>query len=197
MTIPTFPSLPGLAWPVTRIGPIFDTIVQDAFSGQQTAYAKRVTPKWSWELPFEMLRSGAAYGEFQTLVGFHAAVRGRARVFQYRDAVDHTASGAQFGLGDGVETVFQLTRMMGGFVEPVFAPVGTLAIDVGGTPTTAFTLGAFGMITFTSAPPAAAPVSWSGDFNWLCRFDDDKIEFSNFMDGFWSAGRVAFTSVIP
>lgn len=197
MTIPTFPTFLGLTWPVKRTGPIFDTVIQDSYSGKQTAYSKRVTPKWMWELPFEFLYSSATKLEMQTLAGFYASVRGRARVFQYRDVFDNIAAGESFGVGDGLSRTYQLTRAMGGFVEPVFAPDGPLTINVSGSPTVAYVLDPYGMINFDSAPAAGAPLSWSGSYNWLCRFEEDKIEFSNFMKDLWSADKVSFTSVIP
>ncbi len=121
--IPTFPSLPGLSWPVKRTGPQFDTVLHDAVSGKQNAYSKRVIPKWSWELTLEFLRDSTALPEVQTLMGFHATCRGRARLFQFRDPIDNAATDEVLGTGNGTTTSFQLIRELGGFIEPVQAPV--------------------------------------------------------------------------
>jgi len=58
-----------------------------------------------------------------------------------------------------------------------------------------WTLGAGGIVTITPAPPAGAALVWNGRYTWLCRFDDDTLEFSNFMYLFWELKKCSFTTI--
>lgn len=194
MTLPTFPVLPGIAYPVTRTA-LWSTLKQPASSGRETRIGLWSYPRWRYELTFEFLRADSAHLEWQALLGFYNSIGGGAGTFQFNDPADGTASGQVFGTGDGTTTTFQLARTLGSYTEPVFAPVGTPTITVAATVTTAFTVGPTGTITFTSPPAAGASLVWSGAYNWLCRFDDDTLESQQFMNTFWSAQKVVFTTV--
>jgi hypothetical protein len=58
-----------------------------------------------------------------------------------------------------------------------------------------WTLGEGGAVTIATAPAADAPISWTGSYTWLCRFDDDTLEFSNFMYLFWELKKCSFTTI--
>ena len=198
MTAPTFPVL-KLAWPVVRT-PQWDTDVQVSIAGKRTAYARRAFPIYVYELKFNVLRADANL-EWQTLFAFYNSVLGRANLFIYNDPADGTASATSFGTGDGATTAFQLTRPIVGtgvsWVDPVFCPTGTPQIFIAGvlqsTPTN-YSISATGLVTFTSAPAAAAALTWTGTYGWFCRFDEDSEPFENFMYQFWRLGKVKFST---
>jgi hypothetical protein len=54
-----------------------------------------------------------------------------------------------------------------------------------------------GVVTIEPAPAPGAALTWTGRYAWLCRFDDDSLEFSNFMYLFWEAKTCSFTTVRP
>lgn len=60
-----------------------------------------------------------------------------------------------------------------------------------------YTLGAGGMVTIAPAPASGAALAWSGPYAWLCRFDEDSVEFSNFMYLFWELKKCSFTTIRP
>jgi uncharacterized protein (TIGR02217 family) len=186
MALPVFPTLPGLMFPMKRKS-VWSTVKQDALSGKRTRYPLWTYPLYQWEISFDFLRTAAAFLEWQTLEGFIKSVQGAAQLFAYLDPNDSVATAQGFGAGDGVTTSFQLVRALGGFAEPVFLPVlsGGLVtqITVAGTPTTAYTVSPYGVVTFTSAPANGAALAWTGTFYFGCRFDDDATDFSNFMSG--------------
>jgi hypothetical protein len=122
-----FPTLPGLAFNIAR-SPVWSTQVADSASGRQYTLSKRLYPLWHFKLPFEVLRAAGGWAEWQTLVGFINARRGRFDDFLYRDPRDYQVTAQQFGTGDGTTKDFQLTRSLGGFVEPVYDLNGTPAI---------------------------------------------------------------------
>lgn len=198
MTIPVFPTLHYLM-PVKRT-PIWSTLKQKSISGQETRLGLWSYPQWRYELQYETLRSSAAYNEFQSLVGLYNQVGGSASVFSYTDPYDNSATAQQIGVGDGTTTRFQLVRTLGGFVESVFAPTSVaISETISGTTTviasTAYTVGTTGAVTFAAAPAAGAVIDWTGTFAWLCRFDDDTLDFQQDYASFWSAKSVKFSTV--
>ena len=56
-------------------------------------------------------------------------------------------------------------------------------------------LGATGIVTCATAPVAGAVLAWTGTFNWLCRFDDDSLDFQQFGTGLWSMDSLKFSTV--
>jgi uncharacterized protein (TIGR02217 family) len=196
MALNVFPQLPGLAWPVSRTV-AFKNARMGAVSGARTAYAMQIVPRWTWKIDFEFLRSQAAYQEMQTLAAFFSLCLGGAYTFSYQDAQDNSVTNQQFSVGDGTTVAFQLVRSLNGSSEPVYLPTGTPEIFVNGTlQASGYTIGATGIVTFAAAPAANSLLTWTGSFNWLCRFDADDQEFSNFMDNLWEAKGLQFSNEI-
>jgi len=121
MSTAILPSLIGLGFDVVRT-PVWDTTVQQAISGKETRIARQTYPRWQWELTYNVLRSGAAYGELQQLAGFFNLRQGMFDTFLYADADDNAVTVQAIGTGDGSTKTFQLIRTFGGFIEPVLAP---------------------------------------------------------------------------
>lgn len=182
MTTPSFPSLPGLGYPVKR-GIKWELTKQDALSGKRIRLSYFTYPIYEYEVVLNFLRSDSNTLEWQTFVGFVNSLAGGTGLFLYDDPNDNTATAQTFGTGDGVTTTFQLVRSLGSFVEPVFFPTlsGGLVTQVtdNGSPTTAYTVSATGQIIFNSAPAAGHVLAWTGMFSWGCRFDDDVFGLMN------------------
>jgi|SRR5882672_2329765 len=205
MTVPTFPPLIGATYPVVKT-PTWKTLHQEATSGQDNPIPLWSFPRWRISLPYEALNSSSAALqslaalEMQGLAVLFNLVRGAALVFQFADPDDGAVTDQLFGLGDGATTAFPLVRTMTGFggvtfSEPVFAPVAIASVKVAGTPTVLYTLGTQGLVTFNSPPAAAAALTWTGTFNWLCRFDDDAVDFEKFVNLIWQAKAIKFTTI--
>jgi hypothetical protein len=85
-----------------------------------------------------------------------------------------------------VTTQFQIMRTIsgGGFswADPIFAPTITNIFD-NGTPVGggSYTINGTGLVTFTVAPTTGHALTWTGTYNWLCRFDEDTASFERFM----------------
>ncbi len=200
MAILVFPALVGLAWPAKR-WPYWKTIPQESLSGRETRIGLYSFPRWKYELKYNVLRSdkapsGQAFNDWQTLAGFFNSVVADRDLWQFADNVDNAATAQSFGTGDGATKAFQLVRSFGGFIEPVYQPTGTPAIFDNGTPVAGgnYTI-ASGIITFTTAPASGHALTWTGSFNWLCRFDHGQAEFEQFLSNFWSLGKINFTTV--
>ena len=72
----------------------------------------------------------------------------------------------------------------------ILPPVGSPAVRT----VTDYGLYSNGIIVMASAPASGASIQWTGTYNWLCRFDDDSVDFQAFGDGFWSLGSLTFTT---
>lgn len=197
MAIPVFPVLRGLTKPIGR-KTVWSTSMESSFSGEDARFPNWTYPKYAFTLKFDFLRADAAETDWQALSGFYNQVFGPANLFQYLFSEDGGPSSGvtdqPFGIGDGTTRTFQLVRTMGGFTEPVFLPTSP-TIKINGVTTAAYTIDAYGRVTFTVAPGAAAALTWTGTWNWYCRFDADEQDFNNFAFKYWDCQQVNFTTV--
>lgn len=191
MTLPVFPSLVGLAWPV-KWQPKWNYNKQDALSGARTRTSFMTYPIYDAEVTFNVLRF--TQNEWQQLQGFVNAANGGVGLWLYTNPDDSTAMNQQFGEGDGTSTSFQLVRSLGSFIEPVFFPNVISSVTVNGSPTSAYTVTATGQVVFDTAPVSGALLAWTGTFWWGCRFDDDTFGFENFLQYLWRNKSMKFST---
>jgi hypothetical protein len=50
-------------------------------------------------------------------------------------------------------------------------------------------------VAFATAPAPGAVLAWSGFFSFLCRFDDDAVDFEQFMSNLWKVESLKFKSL--
>jgi hypothetical protein len=206
MSTAVFPTLRGLALPVQK-SPIYSTVIKTSVSGREIRRANYSTPIWNISLSFEFLRDTFLIPELKTLMGFFMARRGSFDNFLFSDPDDNRVINELIGTGDGVTRSFQLTRTYGGITEPVCnvsnaslvvahmewsaygdAPMWTgdgLMMWSTAIETSAYTVSATGLLTFTTAPAAGLPIYWSGSYYYRCRFVADQADFSKFMHQLW------------
>lgn len=191
--------LPGMQLDAT-VSPRFSTQIQSSVSGRETRAAFMVYPLWDITLQYEFLRANSAYPELDTLAGFYLQMRGAWDNFLIQIPEDNAVVDMSFGAGNGLQTVFQITRTRGaggfGFVEPVQNINALTNIKVGGvtkTNGTDFTVGSTGLVTFLTAPASAAALTWSGSYYYRCRFVDDHCDFKQFMQDLWNLGSIKLT----
>ena len=197
MTVPVLPSLAGMTIPGNHRKNRWSTIKHDALSGKKTRYPLWTYPLWTYDIPLNFLRSDAVNAELQSLAGFVNSVLGPASLWAFNDTVtpDNAVTAQAFGTGDGVTTgPFQLVRTFGGFTEPVFLLNGTPSIYVAGVLTAPASISAYGAVTFTSAPAAAAALTWTGNFYWPCRFDNDELDYEQMFQLIWTTKTLSFTT---
>jgi uncharacterized protein (TIGR02217 family) len=172
-----FPTLPGLAWSVTKT-PTFQTRIQRAASGRELRALDYPYPLWQFALVYDFLRDNpaAGYDELRTLVGFFMLCQGAFGTFLFQDPSDYQVTGQQIGIGDASETAFQLQRAMGsglpggGFFEPIVAPnvVGAIYLDgIRQDPATYNVDPSTGLVTFNTAPVGGQVVT--ADFSYYFR----------------------------
>jgi len=193
-----FPFLPGQGF-LSSKSPMWSTAIATATSGRERSRQNWSYPKWLFKLKYEVLRDNVAAPELARLFGFFNSHAGRAIQFSYFDPDDNLATNCPFGVGDGASKTFQLIRQGGvgamTFLEPVRSVLGTPKVSVGATDTTAFTLGPRGAITFTAAPASGQVLTWSGQFMFLVRFNQDQLDPEQLMAKLWALSGLELISV--
>jgi uncharacterized protein (TIGR02217 family) len=176
------------------VAPEFSTSIAVTASGHE-----RRNALWSdARLHFDVGPGIRSESELSALIAFFRARRGPARGFRITDPFDNSSNGMTgtptmldqlIGIGDGVKTDFQLTKSYGG-AEPQVRPITrphpqTLLVSVGGTASTAWTLGDKGLLRFVAAPPPGAEVRAGFHFDVPVRFAEDRLDVSavNFAAG--------------
>lgn len=191
-----FPTLPGIAWDITK-APEFYTITKTSPTGLDVSAVLSAYPRWHFSLVYEYLRDdGTTAGELQQLVGFFLQRYGNVDDFLYLDPTDNAVANQVIAIGDGATKQFQLCRNFGGFVEPIYGVVeGTPTISVNGVPAANLSINSKALVTFDAAPDVNAVISWSGKFYYRVKFNDPMTEFNNFLYKLWEAKKIEFTSV--
>jgi hypothetical protein len=115
-------------------------------------------------------------------------------LWAYNDVNDNSVTNQGFGIGDGVSSAFQLVRSLGGFTEPIFLVNGNPTITVGNAPANPASISAYGVVSFSSPPPAGAPLQWTGNFFFPCRFEDDVASFEQMMSLIWEVKALKFST---
>lgn len=207
--LPVFPRLPGVQFPVVKRAS-WDTIRLESVSGVRVAFPNRNVPRWTWELSMEFLRAqdppwtypnGAEFqSELVQLQQLFSTVQGSAYPFAYEDPTDGVAANQPIGTGNGSTSSFQLLRGIGsGLLEPVLVPTN-VAVYVAGAKLSSnqVQVGNYGVVTLSVPPPAGAAITWTGNYQWLVRFDEDVQEYANLMEYLWECHKITFSSeIIP
>lgn len=164
-------------------GPEFKTTIVAMTNGRERRNADWDQPRHRFTLPFQNI-APRAYAQIKQM---HMVCRGALNAFLYRDPLDNVAVDQLFAVGDGVETVFQLSTLSVvdgvSYLRNVYAldTNADVAISINGSVAdpSAYTLDRDrGKVAFASAPANGAILRWSGDFVVWVRFANDWLPFS-------------------
>jgi uncharacterized protein (TIGR02217 family) len=115
--------------------------------------------------------------------GFHTSVRGALYTWLLKDWGDYSRTSESLGIGDGVETDYQLVSNEGPdnpYVRTIqYTKSGTLNVyvnDVLQTITTDYSVSATGLITFVVAPASSLAVTADYEFYVPVSFDQDSCQ---------------------
>jgi len=198
MALDLFPTVIGQGF-IAEKSPIWQTQIMEATSGRERRRKIWSYPRWRFKLSYDVLRDVSGARDLTDILTFFNAHAGRYSEWGFLDPTDNAVTSQYFGTGNGVLTAFQLLRTASGggatFTEPVRGVYGTPTIYVNGTPTAAYTIDNNGVLTFTTAPAAAAVLTWTGQFLFHCRFDQDDISPSQMMAQLWSLSGLTFMTV--
>ncbi len=197
MSLPILPYLPGFSWPAKRT-PAFNNQVTTALTGRRSATRSQLAPRWNYEIAVQFLRSDQGRTEFTDLLNVYLQCNGSYGTFLFSDPDDNSVTDQQIGVGDGLTTQFFLVRALAGFEERIAALNGPVTIKVNGVTYAAsnYSIDPLGVVTFTAPPPPGMPVTWTGAFRWICRFDDDQLDLARVMVNFWEVTKLRFSTEV-
>jgi len=173
-------------------GPMFMTDVVSTVSGHEQRNSK-----WSQSRAKYNAASGIkTETQWQALIAFFRARRGKAVGFRFKDWSDYKAENVQIGVGDDSTTEFQLikiyasgsvavsrdiTKPVDGTVDIyVYAVLQSSGVSVNTTT---------GIVTFDTAPEGGEVITADFEFDVPVRFDTDELGLSmdSFDAGSWSS----------
>jgi hypothetical protein len=202
-TPPSFPSLPGVGFPV-RKKRVFSTEVAKHVSGRQVRKANYAYPLYQFELVVEGLDQNSVWAalsnaSYQALMGLYLQVQGQFGTFLYTDPDDYSVTAQSEGTGDGSTTSFTLYRTFGGFVDPVGWVTSLENVYLNGVlqSSSTYSLTEPNTLVFDTAPGAGVAITVDMQFAFNCRFLADDQEFEEFMSGLYSVSSLKFESVKP
>ena len=165
-------------------GPAFKTWVYEGHSGKEQRNIGWATSKARYDVSHAIKNKS----DMDTLRSWFYAMNGRAFGFRFKDWGDYELVDEQIGVGDGVTTVFPITKTYtigaNSYVRRIFKPIAPgLVVKVNGvtkTLTTDYTLDATtGKITFTSPVTSSLAVTVTCEFDVPVRFDTDQFNASH------------------
>lgn len=134
--------------------------------------------------------------DLDQLLAFFEARRGQLHAFRWKDWTDYKSCGLageispfdqRIGMGDGVQTQFQLTKRYASgqefYLRPIRKPVkNTVYVALGGDPKlegSEFTVDTdTGIVTFLIPPDIGAEIYAGFEFDVPARFDSDALQTS-------------------
>lgn len=198
MTVPSFIETPRFPDDIaygSGGGPEFRTHVFEGHSGVEQRNAAWTVARARYDVGYG-IRDTASMAIVRA---FFYNCHGKASGFRFKDWADYTMTAEQIGVGDAVETVFQITKTYstGGetYVRTITKPIddATFTVFVNAveqTEITHYTVDyTTGIITFVTAPPNTETVTVTCEFDVPVRFDTDFLDAKH--DGFetenWSS----------
>lgn len=137
--------------------------------------------------------------ELSELIKFFHTARGRAHSFRYKNWLDYKSCDSEdeytpfdqiFGVGDGVNKVFQLKKTYNLFgisdllnTKTIYKPVPNTVVvsknySILNYNTDYVVNYTDGTVDFLVAPELGTIVRWGGEFDLPCRFDIDELQVS-------------------
>ncbi len=167
---------PGYGWDG---GPTFSTSIEVLQNGDEDRNADWAEARHAYGAPFLNITKEA----YRSLKTMFFATRGMLHAFRLVDELDHEAVDEIFGIGDGVEAIFQLRKISlvdgAEYSRNVYALPVAPVITVNGVPTVDFEVNLrTGQVMFDTPPAPTAVLRWTGNFDVWVRFATDSLRFS-------------------
>jgi uncharacterized protein (TIGR02217 family) len=200
MTNLIYPTFQGWSYKKEKTA-IWKTNIYEATSGKEVRIQKWSYPRYKITLNYNFMTDNNINsitldkGDVEKLQGFFNSVGGNCDDFLFYDDVENYCNNNIFGTGDGSTKIFQLYRTLPNWVEPVKGIVEKPKIYINGTQTNAFTWDNDGKITFTAAPAAGAILTWTGNYYFRVRFENEELEVSRTYDGLWEGIEINLITV--
>jgi uncharacterized protein (TIGR02217 family) len=179
-------------------GPVYSTDVVQTAGGHE----QRNT-NWSESLAVYNVSHGVkSKTQLDTLIEFFRARQGKSRGFRFKDYTDFDVTGQAIGIGDNIDTTFQLIKS---YTSGAVSYSRTITKPVSGTvkiyfdtveQTTGWTVDTTtGIVTFTIAPTSGVSITTDFEFDVPVRFDADQLQATMDDYGVYSWNRINLVEV--
>lgn len=217
-TIPVFPTLPPLEYPVYKI-PEFRTDVMIGITGREVQVAREVYPRFVFNLSFgnhswlrdqtqntSIYQPLSGFTELEQISGLFLQCLGSYGNFYYEDPDDNSRLAVPCGTTDGTTTTFQLYYSWGSgpFTPPLTFPVsGVKTLDAVYLDGTAQSSANYSLdstntkVVFNTAPTTGQALTVDLHFYFRCRFFNDVEEYDQWAKNMWQNKEVKFITVKP
>lgn len=178
-------------------GATFSTDVITVFSGREQRAINWSEARGRWNVAHGV----KTRAQFDALIAFFRARKGRAVGFRFKDWSDFTVTGGVIGTGDGSTTQFQLIKqyVSGGVTVPrdITKPVdGTITIYEDATPSLSVAIDTTtGIVTFNTAPANGVAITADFEFDVPVRFDTDQLDITMDTDQLASWNSIPVTEI--
>jgi hypothetical protein len=208
VTIPVYPTLPGLGFTVSWT-PGFAVASDQAANLASIDMGLAATPVHQFELTYDLVRDTGATNfsgtsELKTFMGFFLYSKGSAGRFLFENPDDNDVTGQAVGTGDGATTTFgPLQRTFAGATEYVgYVNTGkAFTVYDNGVALTyptdyTFDQTVYGAqnIVFAAAPVAGHAITIDYHYYYYCRWTDSSLQFEKFMQKLWRIKSAKFQS---
>jgi len=192
MAFPTYRLPPEVERGMTG-GPTYQNVIQEAVSGVEQRVRVWAKCRGEWDIAYTILDTGDATGTFRAIVAMFSAHFGDLYPFPFKDWGDYQLANELVGVGDASATTFQIIKvydpsqvLLGTpgsrtYVREIYLPRSDLVVKVNGvtqTPTTHYTIGPTGVITFVSAPASGHGITVTGEFDVPVRFATARLDLT-------------------
>jgi len=152
-------------------GPEFSVTSTVSGGGYEKTNLDWSQPKGQWQIGDRTGEDCLDLQEYEYLYSFWMSRRGSFEGFRYKDWGDYELLDEWIGVGNGVQTAFQITKTYGSFVRVLkkIDPKG-FSWQIGFTQPPAVLNPNTGMLTFSTPPAAGADIRVSGEFHVPVRF---------------------------
>lgn len=159
-------------------GPASDVLIRMLQNRHERRNKRGDLMQHSYTLPFQNV---TAIEYLEEIKNAFMAMGGPHHSFLAKDWWDHEALAAPFGIGDGVTSVFQLSKRYtfgpANYDRPITKPSSGHIVYVDGSPSLETASLTTGEVNFGSSPPDVGEVlTWSGEFRVPVRFADFSLQ---------------------
>lgn len=193
------PTFQGWSYDKT-ITPVWETQIYTSSSGRETRIQKWKSPRYKISIKFNFLTDNSMQsvsldkGDVERLKGFFNTLAGAFDDFLYLDDTENYVENQSFGVGDGQTTIFQLVRSLPYYAEAVTGINEKPQIFVNGEETEC-EVDAYGVVTFAEPPEADATLTWTGNYYFRVRFEDDELDLSRTWQSLWENAEIKLITV--
>jgi len=207
--LPVYPTLIGLAFSVDWTPTFFNMPTQVSAGGAEVDMGLSPIPTHQFDLVYNFLRDKFQPGtqEFKTMFGFFLAMRGTFGRFLFLNPDDNSVVGELVGTTDGVNNIYApLQRTFGTASNSGTEPVGYVDTT---KPFRVYLDGVlqdhstyeilalnpcYQQLKFFTTPTTGQEIRVDMSYFYYCKFVENSLDFTKFMDRLWSLQKVSIKS---